>query len=380
MDMVFEPTQVGKMRELGEGYTSEVDTASEQQCCQLLREFDDANLYQTWSYTAVTGGRHTSHLILRKDGNVAALAQARIAKVPYLNAGIAYVRWGPLWRKSTGGGDAETLRQAIRALRNEFVCKRGLVLRLFPILLEDDPPQLSSILAEEGFTSSRQDARSRTILMDLTPSLAELHDGMRPHWKRELKIAERKGLEIVEGSDDGLFGTFIGIYREMVSRKQFAEGNDINQFRRIQQLLPDSLKMKIMLCKAGSDVCAGLVCSVVGRVAIYLFGATSNAGMKSNGSYLLHWKLIESLKKDGCALYDLNGVNLVKNPGTYKFKHDLAGRHGREVSFLGRFDSRGGVLSNSCVRCGEGLKGMYQIIKQLPRSIRGTKLRPKEAS
>src|SRR5436189_1342 len=83
--------------------------------------------------------------------------------------------------------------------------------------------------------------------------------------------------------------------------------------------------MKIMLCKSGDEHCAGLVCSAIGKTAIYLFGATSNAGMKSRGSYLLHWKLIEWLKQNRFSVYDLHGINPVRNPGTYKFKNDLAG-------------------------------------------------------
>ena len=95
-----------KMRELGPGYTAEVDTVDEQRWYQILQEFDDANIYQTWSYAAVTcGRRNMSHLILRKHGDVATVAQVRIAKLPLIKAGIAYVRWGPLWRRrSTQAG------------------------------------------------------------------------------------------------------------------------------------------------------------------------------------------------------------------------------------------------------------------------------------
>ena len=41
-----------------------------------------------------------SHLVLKKDGDIVVAAQARIAKVPIVKVGIAYVRWGPLWKSS----------------------------------------------------------------------------------------------------------------------------------------------------------------------------------------------------------------------------------------------------------------------------------------
>src|SRR5580765_3461321 len=164
-----------KMRELGQGYTVEVDACDDGTWSRILEEFDDASIYQTWSYAAVIAGRRkTSHLILRKNGDIVAIAQARIAKLPFINAGIAYIHWGPLWRRRATGMDVDIFRQVLRALRNEFAYRRGLVLRVFPILFDNDPPILSEILTEEGFSSVGSIARGRTILMDLNPTLDEL--------------------------------------------------------------------------------------------------------------------------------------------------------------------------------------------------------------
>ncbi|HSZ01603.1 MAG TPA: GNAT family N-acetyltransferase [Terriglobales bacterium] len=353
-----------KMRELGHGYTSEVDTMDEQAWCQVLDQFDDANIYQTWSYDEVRGGRtNISQLLLKRDGIVVAAAQARIVRLPIVKAGIAYVRWGPLWRLQTGEADPETFRQAIRALHNEYAFRRGLVLRLYPSIFDNDSYGLASILHEEGFSLS-EEKPDRTLLLDLRPTLQELRQGLRPHWSRYLKVAEKNRLEIVEGSDDKSFEMFVTIYREMVSRKGFAEPNNINEFRLVQNRLPERLKMKVILCSSSGEVCTGLVCSVIGKTAVYLFGATSNAGLKARGAYLLHWKLIEWLKQQGFATYDLNGINPVTNAGTYKFKSDLCGNNGKDVYFLGRFDSYTSLLSHSCVSCGDGLRGLYRALKK----------------
>jgi len=370
-----------RLRELASGYTSEVDAVDEQRWCQILDGFDDANIFHTWPYAIVTSGRrHISHLVLKEDGEIVAVAQARIAKLPFLNVGIAYVRWGPLWRRGGTENKADTFRQAVRALRNEFVCKRGLVLRLFPILFQDDPACFAEILAEEGYSALSKESQSRTILMDLAPSVQDLHEGMKSHWKRELKVAERNRLEVLEGSGDDLFSAFVEIYNEMVSRKKFVEPNDINQFRMIQTQLPPKLKMRIMLCRSGGDICSGLICSAIGKTAIYLFGATSNNGMKSRGSYLLQWKLIEKLKQESVAVYDLNGINPAKNPGTYKFKSDLAGVNGKDVYFQGRFDSHASLVSYMCVECSGRFRKLYQSLKELAKAARGINLWPKAAS
>jgi hypothetical protein len=370
-----------KIRQLAPQYASEIDTVDEPTWCRLLPQFDDANIYQAWSYAAViSGSRNMSHLILKRQGEVVAIAQARIAKLPFINLGIAYIQWGPLWRRGGAAVDVEIFAQAIRGLRNEFVCKRGLSLRLFPLAFADESSPLSSILTEEGFSSLRQDRRGRTILMDLRPSLEDLRQGMRPHWRRELKVAEKRGLEVIEDSNDESFESFIGIYKEMVGRKKFVEPNDIHQFRAIQARLPEQFKMKIMLCRTAEGACSGLICSAIGRTAVYLFGATSNAGMKSRGSYLLQWRLIEQLKRDGILVYDLNGINPAKNAGTYKFKDDLAGRNGKDVCSLGRFDSHSGFLGRVCIEGGDMLRSSHRSMRQLLRSARAEKLRRSHTS
>jgi len=356
------------MRHLDPDYTSEVDTIDEQSWYKALQEFDDANIYQTWSYAAVMcARRNMSHLILRKEGDIMAIAQARIVRLPVIKVGIAYVHWGPLWQRGVTETNAETFRQAVRALRNEYVCARGLALRLFPILFDDGAPGFSIILAEEGFSPCSTEMRDRTILMDLGPPLADLRADLKRNWKRNLRVAEEAGLEIAEGSSDELFKTFIEVYKKTVARKKFMEPNDINQYRLMQAQLPEKLKMQILLCRSGEGVCAGLIWNALGKTGIELFAATSDVGMVSRGSYLLRWKLVEKLKESRFAIYDLNGINPIRNPGGYKFKSELAGKNGKDVYFLGRFDSHPNVVNSWCVQLGERLRKRYRTLRTLSR-------------
>jgi hypothetical protein len=364
------PTASGS-HALDDGYTAEVDTFDTAAWYDLLGQFDDANIFQTRAYgTVASGDRNLGHLVLERDGVAVAMAQARIAKVPGVGLGIAHVRWGPLWRRQGERASHQTFRMALRALRNEFACRRRLVLRLVPLSFDVEDDACTSILREEGFAPSARARASTTILMDLAPPLDALHDGMRPHWKRELKIAERKRLEVVEGTDDALFGAVEDIHAEMVARKRFVEGADIAQFRRIQSLLPPPLKLGVMTCSSSAGLCAGVIWSAMGRSALYLFGATANAGMKSNGSYLLQWMLIERLKREGRICYDLNGINPVTNPGTCKFKRDLAGINGREVRFTGQFETYAAAPSHFALRCYEGLGALRSRAGSIRASVR----------
>lgn len=351
---------------LAEGFHCEVDTVDEAAWYEVIERFDDASIYQTWAYDEVRCGRdNISHLLLKKNNEVIAAAQSRIVKVPFLKIGIAYVRWGPLWRRKDIEADPDVFRQAIRALRNEYASRRGLVLRLYPALFHKESSCLAPVLFEEGFTLQPQQKPDQTIILDVSRPLEDLRKGLRSHWRRNLKAAEKNELEVIETSDVRSFQQFVPMYKEMVGRKKFLEPNDIEEFLNIQQRLPDRFKMKIMLARAGGETCAGLISSAIGQTAIYLFGATSDAGLKRRGSYLLQWRLVEELNQSGLKAYDLHGIDSIRNPGTYRFKADLCGDNGREESFLGKFQSRGSLFSDWFVAFAEGARTMYGKMRKI---------------
>jgi hypothetical protein len=341
----------------GNGFTAEVDAADKTQWFEVTREFTDANLFQTWPYEVVRSGpANVSHLLLKHNGSVVAAAQTRIVRLPYLRFGMAYIRWGPMWQKQNGTPDKEVFRQIVRALRNEYVCRRRLAVRLLPHFFDDDNGSYRRVLEEEGYVLQDGNGQYKTIIMDIRPSMEQLYRGLHQKWRNCLNSARKHGLELLEGHDEALFEAFEPIYSEMQDRKQFVNYNDFSQFRRIQNELPVADKMKIVLCKVEGEVCAGAICSALGDTGLYLFGATSNRGMKTNGSYLVHWRIIEWLKQLGCQWYNLNGINPLKNQGTYRFKSRLAGVHGREVDFLGQFDAYGNAAARFIVGLGDALR------------------------
>ena len=260
----------------------------------ICGDFTDANIYQTLPYECVRSGRtNVSHLVLRRHSTVIAAVQARIVRVPYLKAVIPYVRWGPLCQRRGDITDVQVFREAVRALRDEYVGRQGLCLRILPRLSDDGTESFKGVLEEEGYVPRPLENPKRTILMDLRPSLDELHQGLHHKWRYHLGKARKHALELVEGHEDSLFEDFEHIYDEMVDRKKFVSFTDIRQFRMIQRGLMPGEKMWVVLCRVNGEVCSGGICSALGDTGIYLFGATSNRGLKTYGLYLVHWGMLE---------------------------------------------------------------------------------------
>ncbi len=352
-------------------YTLEIDKVSEAEWAELLLGFEDANIYHTWTYGSLRWGeKNLSHIVLRKGSEVLALAQTRIVKLPVVGRGIGYITWGPLWRPNGKTASAENLRLILRALRNEYVTRRGLLLRVLPneTGMSVDAAEIRSIFQREGFRLAA--TYHRTLLLDLGPSMQELRNNLTKEWRRELRIAESNGLSLIEGTGDDLYDSFSVLYREMVARKGFMPGVDIDEFRSIQRDLPEPLKMRIMICALDTTPIAALVGSLVGEKGIYLLGATGDNGLRLKGSYLLQWRMVEWLKTRGARWYDLNGYDPESHPGTSTFKAGLAGKHaGKEVCHIGRFDACQSVVSYALVSAGDGIRAVSSRSQWLRRKV-----------
>lgn len=363
------------IRPLSSGYSAEVGAIADEHWFELTQMFADANLYQLWqSGVAPRAFPGVGRLVLVKDGTVVAAAETRLFTLPFTNIGIAYLRWGPMWRRSGAEPDVEHFRQAVRALRNEYVGKRGMILRVNPRLFVEDDAACERILAEEGFSAPGSSSQpERTLVMDLSPSLEDLRASLDKKWRNCLSKAERGGLTLTIGTGPELFAEFNGIYAQMLERKQFAPSADFDSHVRLQALLPDSLKMTVIIARANGEPCAGAICSAMNDTALYLFGATNELGMRTCGSYLVQWEAVKLLRERGVREYDLHGINAVANPGTYNFKKGLAGRDGREAAFVGQRQALDPSIVSSFLLLGERARAALRSARDGHwRTIAGT--------
>jgi lipid II:glycine glycyltransferase (peptidoglycan interpeptide bridge formation enzyme) len=317
----------------------EIDKIDRDGWNQLITQFSDATVYQTWSYGSV--GRRpddVSHIVLKAGDEIIGCCQVIIRRVlPLFGVGIADIKWGPLCRKDEKPADPEILRQSIQQLKREYGAKRNLLLRIWPHATREQKASTLSILEAEGFRRNTAAGAYRTLHLALSPSLDELRGNLSQRWRRQLNKAEKNGLTLIEGTSDELYRTFFSLGKEMRERKKFVPGVDYETYGRIQADLPASLKMRIVICESqGEPICAS-VYSAIGDTGIYLLGATGDSGLRLNAGFLIHWHMIGRLKESGVRYYDLGGIDQIANPGVTDFKLGLAGRQGYEVELLGEF-------------------------------------------
>ncbi len=351
----------------------EIDGTNPSEWAAMLDLFCDANIYQTWSYGAVRWGRkNVSHLVLKKDGDVVAMAQLRIARPAKLKFGMAHLRWGPLCQRRGRPLDAGIVMQVARALEAEYVEKRRLFLRVLPNAFLGSP---RAAMIQSGFCTfdsepaPRTTASYRTFLLDLAPSPEELRKRLDAKSRNHLSRAEKHNLRIIEGSGLSEFRMFCQIYDQMRKRKTFDTTVDVEEFRSIQEDLSESQRMRVLICERQGLPVAGLVASAIGDSAIYLLGATSDDGLQSQGAYLLQWTLIQRLKEANFKWYDLGGIDPELNPGVHSFKKGLAGSDLSHMNSLVKCES---AASSASVWAGvamqRAIRGWTNRVQQFARA------------
>jgi lipid II:glycine glycyltransferase (peptidoglycan interpeptide bridge formation enzyme) len=279
------------------------------------------------------------------------MAQLRIIRPTPLKFGMAYLRWGPLWERRCLPLDPEVPTRMARAIEDEYVEKRRLFLRVVPNAFDESSRAATMQAAFCRFTAESLNAGKtyRTFVLDLAPSLEHLRMNLDKKWRNQLSRSEKNSLEVVSGNGSDEYRTFCQIYNQMRKRKAFETTVDIEEFRRVQENLAESQRMRILICRDKGKLVAGLVASAIGDSAIYLLGATSDEGLNAKGAYLLQWNLISWLKERGVKSYDLGGIDPELNPGVYHFKKGFSGADVCQMNPLVASDS---AVSSGMVKAG----------------------------
>jgi lipid II:glycine glycyltransferase (peptidoglycan interpeptide bridge formation enzyme) len=335
------------MKEIDSGYSYTVDTIDKNRWHSLMFEFDDASFYQTWSYGQNSwGNKNLSHLLLYKDDEIVSLAQLRILKIPFLKVGIAYLTWGPMWKYNNKIYDLKNLRNMLRALYQEYVKKRGFLLKIIPKQIHENEDVVKEIFKDENFLWSPDN--QQTVYVDLTLPIEEIKKNIRPRWRQTLKHALDHNLDFIEGTTEEICADASGLIKEMISRKKFIEFGSMENLTQISTDLPEPLKLYFIICLYEKEPVAVIGLFLPRSTGYLLVAATGDKALNMNASYPLYWKMIEFYKKKETLCIDLGGVNKEKNPGGYYFKTSLAGKKRKEKYYIGQFDACENVFSKFC--------------------------------
>ena len=307
-----------------------------------------------WEHPAQGAGRGT------------VLALIRSFSLPVLGRvfTFAYIPWGPELPQAWGLPPAPEVRQGALTELAESLRQS---LPRHTAFIRIDPPWYSA----EGaaleplalpFVKAGSDVQPPdTVILDLSAPEEEILGSMKPKWRYNVRLSEKKGVEIRQSGQEEL-SVFYTLFQETARR----DGIAIHSFEYYATLFalcldeksipktavhhPDSepggfwedpmpdLRLYIA-SHEGQDI-AAIITLFRGSQAYYLYGASSDQKRNLMAPYGLQWKAICDAKAAGCLEYDLFGIPPREDPqhpmaGLYRFK---TGFGGNSIHRMGSYD------------------------------------------
>ena len=320
-----------------------------------VRQFGDYSYRQSWAYgvkLAAKRGATSEHVAIRRGDQTVGVADVRIKALPMMGGGLAYISGGPLVHRLDGSSDAlECLDLSLDALVREFVQGRGLTLRIVaPIGVPEENKSVAERLERAGFFRTERGESYRTVLLDVERPLEEIRSAFHRHWRRHLNGSERNNLEVTFGTELDRFEEVARMSEALRARKGFEVDLDADFYADVQTELEEQDQLVVgMVLKDGTPVAENIT-AIHGDTAVYLVGASSEAGLGAKAGYLMHWRTIELVRERGLRWYDLGGIDPVANPGVTSFKLRT---NGFDVTAAGPFEMSPAGLRGRVTRWAE---------------------------
>ncbi|HZS63994.1 MAG TPA: GNAT family N-acetyltransferase [Xanthobacteraceae bacterium] len=345
------------------GFECAIDAVPAAQWDETAALFADPNYDQIARYSAEQWGRRTSHLLLRRHGESVAGAYAAIIKPPGCSHGVAFVRFGPFWRRRDAAPDLGIYRAAVGALVQEYCIRRGHYLTVVPRPNPEFYHQECEVLSRFGFALRRRVHDPNRYLVDLSHDEHAQRNSLDQKWRYNLRQALNNGFDIRLGQSEEDIRAFQSLHAGMVARKRFHNADMVHLLPRLAAELPQPLRPQIVLAFHRGRPVAGAAIAILGDTAYYVFGGSDGASLSLKGGYALQWWIVRWLSGHGVRWYDLGGE--AGEHGLRQFKKGLVGKAGTVIRMHGEYDYWTGTSARLVGDIVYGMRGVQRMIRKL---------------
>ncbi len=272
------------------------------------------HLLQSWAWGEFKArfGWQAVRLVAEQAGEIVAGAQVLFRRLPLFS--LAYVPRGPIVDPA-----ADAAPVLFATLHREARRRWAIFLKIEPNLPEDEAPSrltsrnggrdgasdVAATLTDLGFQPSAERVQPRTtIVVDLTPDLETIATRQKPKWRYNIGLAARRGVTVRQGSAEDL-PAFYALLQQTGQRDHFAI-HSLAYYQEFFRHLGD--QARLFLAEYQGEILAGIVITVFGRQAIYMYGASSSEHRNLMPNHLLQWEAMKWAQAQGCTTYDLWGV------------------------------------------------------------------------
>lgn len=356
------PAAPGRALDKAEPHSVEVDCVPDEAWDRTVGEFADTNHEQTACYAANHWKGRDSHLLLSRAGVPVAGARVALVKLPLTGRGLAFLRFGPFWRRRDTQADPEIYEAMIDALHREYCMRRGYCLTILPRPHPQYHALECSLLRQRGFVQRREPADAERYLVDTSLDDDAQRASLAQKWRYNLRHALGNPIDVRLTESPDYIQAFQTLYLAMKERKHFSSTTPVHLTGELMSRLPERLKPKLVVATHGGRLVAGATIGLFGDTAYYMFGATAPEALPLKAGYALHWWIFRWLHEQKIGWYDLGGA--AHEPGLRQFKKGFVGKAGRTVVMEGEHDKWATSLGRLSADAIFGLRRIRQGIRR----------------
>ncbi len=146
------------------------------------------------------------------------------------------------------------------------------------------------------------------LVMDISKTEEEIFTAMKAKTRYNIRLAEKKGVHIVETREEKYQNIFFELIQATAKRANI-KTHSCEYYRKMFSVF-DEKKLQLYVALRENTVLAINMIMIQKDCAIYLHGGSSNEQRNCMAPFLLHWKTIQNMKRRGCIEYDFGGVSL----------------------------------------------------------------------
>ena len=278
-------------------------------------------------------------LVLERDGKVVGLGQFLAYNTAPVPGVLLYCTKGP-WLPWDDEEAVRTFFEGVRAVAGR---EGAHTVKIEPEVLEQHE-DVKALLGRIGFRKARYDLNQKTTLVvDLSLPEEELLARMRSKTRYNVRLAARKGVEVVEPDFEEAWETFYEWMKATSARKEdYVLRRPRDYLRGVMGAMHEAGQGHLFLAKHEGTPLAGMYVFTFGDKYWYMYGASSDEKRNLKPNYLLQWEVMRWARERGLTHYDMVGVPKAEDLdessslwGVYKFKEGFGGEI---VDSLGCFD------------------------------------------
>jgi len=192
---------------------------------------------------------------------------------------------------------------------------------------------VAQTLVDFGFKKVQKEIQpSKTVVIDIQKKDIDLLGAMHYKTRYNIKVAQNHGVTVEESKD---IATFWHLLKKTTTRNEFSSHPKSYYEKLLNFDWRESIEVKLFLAKYQNKPAAAAIILIYGNTGYYLHGASDYNFRSAMAPFMLHWQIIQWLKRAGIEGYDLWGIDAKKWPGVTRFKLNWGGR---VIEHPGSFD------------------------------------------